>query len=42
VARRLLARAMTLALIIGLPIAAILVYGFWLAAQLRRGPVKRP
>ena len=34
----LLAARMILALVIGVPLALIVVYGFWLAGQLGRGP----
>jgi len=38
VAYGLLAARMILPLLIGVPLALIVVYGFWLAAQLGRGP----
>jgi hypothetical protein len=38
VAYGLLAARMILPLLIGVPLALIVVYGFWLAGQLGRGP----
>jgi len=38
VAYGLLAARMILALVIGVPLTLIVVYGFWLASQLGRGP----
>jgi hypothetical protein len=37
----MLEAAMTLGLIIALPVLAIVTYGFWLAGQLGRGPLWR-
>jgi len=41
VAQALLAPGMALGLLIGVPLVVMLVYGFWMAAQLGRGPARR-